>query len=271
MFQHVPCGKCNFCLTSRSLDWAFRLEWEQKKSTSSKFITLTYADEYIPIDTDGKETLCQRDVQLFLKRMRKFDGARKTSKSKNIRYYYVGEYGEKKGRPHYHLILFNAEMETINAIPEIWPIGGVHIGTVTGPSIGYTCGYIFKRFVYQGAGEKPFSQMSRRPGIGLNYLEKNKLWHKPENQAEYSQAMNRFHVVANGHQRRLPRYFKNKVFTTGDRDAFNALLPEMRQKAYKTEIARLRAFYDDPETSYLRNQPIYHEQITRKQAKNRTL
>jgi len=68
---------------------------ELREHSENLFITLTYSDENLP----AKSSLKKKHLQLFLKKLRK------RLKSK-IRYFAVGEYGDRKGRPHYHLILF---------------------------------------------------------------------------------------------------------------------------------------------------------------------
>lgn len=66
----------------------------------SYFITLTYSEKNIPENM----SLEKSHLQKFFKRLRK----QLTSK---VRYFAVGEYGTKKGRPHYHVILFtNGEL-----------------------------------------------------------------------------------------------------------------------------------------------------------------
>ena len=89
----VPCGKCIACLHNKRSDWQFRLRQEHKASKSSMFVTLTYRRKFLP---EGG-SLSKRDLQLFLKRLRKKD------ESVKIRYYAVGEYGSQRKRAHYHL------------------------------------------------------------------------------------------------------------------------------------------------------------------------
>ena len=67
----VPCGKCNFCLSSKRDDWSFRLRQELKVSTSASFITLTYATEKMPVNSSGLLELRKSDCQAFMKRLRK--------------------------------------------------------------------------------------------------------------------------------------------------------------------------------------------------------
>ena len=84
----VPCGKCAACLTNKRKEWTFRLNQELHVSSSSFFITLTYDDEHIPVTEEGLPTFSKRDIQLFIKRLRK-------NTNRKISYYIVSEYGEK--------------------------------------------------------------------------------------------------------------------------------------------------------------------------------
>lgn len=118
----IPCGNCIGCRLDYSRFWADRLLAELTQHAKACFITLTYADPYLPkkrkcldyingeCDDDGNlieiespfSPLVKKDVQDFMKRLRKrFPNDR-------IRYYATGEYGEK-GRPHYHIILFGCD------------------------------------------------------------------------------------------------------------------------------------------------------------------
>lgn len=57
--------------------------------------------------------LSKRDIQLFLKTLRKklYEKFQKTNKCYRFRYFIVGEYGETLFRPHYHSILFFEDKE----------------------------------------------------------------------------------------------------------------------------------------------------------------
>lgn len=134
----VPCGKCPECRARRASAWSFRLREEDKISHSSSFITLTYDTRTVPITKNGYMSLSKRDVQLFFKRLRK---AHKAEAQKSIKYYAAAEYGGKTKRPHYHIILFNAD---ISLVQEAWNKGSVHYGDVTGASVGYSLKYITK-------------------------------------------------------------------------------------------------------------------------------
>lgn len=127
---------------------------------SSSFVTLTYADEFLP---DGGNLLA-RDMQLFMKRLRK-------KLDRPVRFYGVGEYGEQNFRPHYHLALFGVDVSEQPLIEACWPLGIVHIGDLTFDSAQYLCGYVTKKMTHAEdkrlGGKRPeFARMSLRPGIG---------------------------------------------------------------------------------------------------------
>lgn len=152
----VPCGKCNFCLQAKRADWTFRLKQELKVCRSASFLTLTYDDSHLPV-VGGFPTLRKDHMQKFMKRLRK-----ETSKVSDlsIRYYSVGEYGTRTERPHYHSIMFNVPLEVMDRLRDIWSLGQVMVGTVTGGSIHYVTKYhLNKHNGWEEKGdvrEKPF-------------------------------------------------------------------------------------------------------------------
>ena len=93
---YVPCRKCFECVQSYSTNWALRCSLEAKAYSHNCFITLTYDNEHL-------EDINVPTVQKFIKRLRKYFGAR------SLRYFACGEYGENTGRPHYHVILFGVD------------------------------------------------------------------------------------------------------------------------------------------------------------------
>ncbi|AXH73914.1 MAG: replication initiator protein [Microviridae sp.] len=267
--MYVGCGRCNFCLQSRRMDWCFRIEWEQKVASSSKFITLTYADEYLPIDLQsGQGTLDKGDLQDFFKRMRhtnkKFEGKDR----RPLRYYAVGEYGTDGKRPHYHIILFNAKRETIRRLAKTWPLGQTHVGRVTPASIGYTTGYVISSKQDYGTLASPFATMSRRPGLGNNYLKSNSKWHRPELSLG---GVNRFFVQDKGNERRLPRYFKDRIFNSDEKKAYAIQAMKAVDKAYNDELTRLKRYNRDPEALYQEALRTKHNSISHKNKKLRSI
>lgn len=171
------CGQCLHCRISRARLWQYRQVLESFCHPFNCFVTLTYDDQHLP----GSASLEPRDLQLFLKRLRAAVAPHR------VRFFAVGEYGEKNRRPHYHLSLFGlSEAVVVHGKPcavvdhrglvtsgwfhDCWGRGGVHLGEFNWKTAGYTCGYITKFLGDRAKGIKfavpEFSRMSLRPGIG---------------------------------------------------------------------------------------------------------
>lgn len=201
--QLVPCSKCASCLKRRVSGWAFRLYQELKESTSSYFITLTYDTRYIPITESGEFSLSKKDVQDFMKRLRDYNI--KAGNKVKLKYYAVGEYGPNTLRPHYHMILFNSELELIQPA---WDMGNVNYGYVQEASIAYTLKYMCKKAIVKKVGDdrqKEFSLMSK--GLGKAYTE-NKQIVDYHNNGEVG-----YCTLKDGKKISMPRYYKEKIFS----------------------------------------------------------
>ena len=215
----VPCGKCPYCYKRKISEWSFRLMQESRISTSSYFITLTYSTRHIPITDRGYMGLVKKDMQLFMKRLRKLNASK-------LRYFAVGEYGSKRKRPHYHVLLFNAELKTISEawrkqISKKWnrkkkrwdyqfsDIGNIKVGTVTGASVGYCLKYMHKLCkipLHRNDDRIPqFTLMSK--GLGRCYVTGNmKRWH-------HNDMENRMYCnLPDGKKIGMPRYYKNLIY-----------------------------------------------------------
>ena len=242
----VPCGKCAICLVNKQQDWAFRLYQEQKVSYSSHFITMTYDEQCLPFGEANEPTLDKRDTQLFLKRLRasQFKMMLKHHKKGllkqfnelellSIRYYLVGEYGTETNRPHYHAIIFNVLPDVMKKIGEIWNLGHVKVGECNPTTIDYVTKYCIstktgnqERF---NGKSKEFATMSRRPGLGANYIETAAQYH-----ADNQNATIRNHK---GNFKRMPAYYKQKLFTESDRE-------NMAQKSHVLQTTRDNREYE---------------------------
>lgn len=202
----VPCSKCPKCMARRVSSWSFRLLQEENQSTSALFLTLTYDTKHVPITENGFMSLSKRDPQLFMKRLRKVH-------SQPLKYYLCGEYGGKTNRPHYHIILFNARIDLIQAA---WQLGSIHYGKVSGASVGYTLKYMTKGKkipMHKNDDRQPeFALMSKK--IGISYLSPSKIkWH-------HADLQNRMYVnIGGGKKATMPRYFKDKIYTEEQRNA----------------------------------------------------
>lgn len=194
----VPCGKCAFCLTNKRSQWMFRI-WHEMKNQSYKgwFLTFTYDEKHVKRTVDGKLSLRFRDVQLFLKQVRK--------RKYYVKYIIVGEYGGQTKRPHYHgLIWTDCSPEELE---KIWDRGRIHIGQLTMASAMYTLKYIIQpKQKVDGDLERTRAQFSK--GLGLSYLSTPVYnWHT----ADYENPI--MHSYIDGKKLPLPRYYRSKIFT----------------------------------------------------------
>lgn len=209
----VPCGRCIECRLERSRQWAVRCVHESQMHDEKCFITLTYSDDHIPCG-EKAYTLNPRDLQLFMKRLRKKYG-------EGIRFFACGEYGDKYGRPHYHACIFGLDFEDKKLYSErdgirlfdsasltsLWSLGDCKVGDVTFESAAYVARYIMTKKIgrqaryYEDMGIEPeFTRMSRRPGIGASWYEKFKSDIYPHD----------YTVIRGGIKTRPPKYYNNK-------------------------------------------------------------
>lgn len=148
---------------------------------SSSFVTLTYDDEHLPLVRDEETdlwhpTLHKRHAQLWLKRVR-------WSTPGAVRYFGAGEYGEKTGRPHYHLIMFGMDPCTHEeTFKKHWEHGFVSVYEANPKVFAYVAKYLLKGSRdgeperdsnlparEQRVTESPSRIMSLRPPIGAEF------------------------------------------------------------------------------------------------------
>ena len=92
--QPVACRQCWRCRQNRVNDYIGRALAEAAVSETVAMVQLTYA----PRDDLADKVIHPRHFQLFMKRLR-FAGHK-------VRYLVCGEYGDLKGRAHFHALLF---------------------------------------------------------------------------------------------------------------------------------------------------------------------
>lgn len=180
----VPCGVCLDCLEKEATMWAHRIADEASCHKQNCMITLTYAEDRLSLD--------RRDLQLFLKRLRKHLEPQK------VRFFYCGEYGSKGKRPHYHVIVFGWRPDDLilwkkskkgfdvwlsDTVFKIWQKGFISVSDLTLRSSKYSAKYLQKYQPVPKGVVKPFTGMSNRPGIGFykineRCLNTDKIWHE---------------------------------------------------------------------------------------------
>lgn len=179
------CGQCMPCRINRKREWTCRMVLESYAHQVSSFVTLTYDDDHIPMTSLGLATLDPGHVKNWLKRLRfKWSQISDTK----LRYYLVGEYGDKTQRPHYHVALFgfphcnyalhastlqkSCRCRGCTLIRDTWTDGFTTNGYLSSESAGYVASYVTKGMTKQDdpqlSGRHPeFARMSTRPAIGV--------------------------------------------------------------------------------------------------------
>lgn len=225
----VPCGKCIGCRMARADSWATRLYHEGQFHEESAFLTLTYADEWLP----ESYSVSVRPLQLFFKRLRK------RLARPGLRYFACGEYGEKNYRPHYHAILFGFDFP--DKIPwrktpsgfvtyrsalleRVWPFGHCEIGTVTPQSCGYVARYVTKK-VYGREAPEHYKRVHPFTGEEVQVQPEFLVMSKNIGRAWFDQ----FHVdafpsdfvIVDGVKKPIPRYY-DKIWKAREKSAQEA-------------------------------------------------
>lgn len=255
----VPCGKCPECRKRAISAWSFRLRQELKRSVSAFFLTLTYGAKTLPISESGLLTLRKSDVQNFIKRLRKSQyealaGGDFSSHpyGRSIKYFACGEYGHINGRPHYHILLFNAMLELIESAWALeddefikQPIGSVHFGSVTPASIGYTLKYMCKESCvnWNEFGDVEDRQVEFRlmsKGLGANYLtDAMRAWHLLDEE-------NRMYCNVDGKKVCMPRFYKDRIYDLETREWVSFVqMKKHTEMLLKSNLEAVKAFGDD--------------------------
>lgn len=182
------CGQCLKCRVDKSRLWSHRIMLETRAHADSTFITLTYRDEEIEDISEkwsGDRPVIGNLVPVHAK---KFIKNLVRNVGTPLRYFLVGEYGDRTGRPHYHLALFGfpnciyGKTRLQNApccgpckkVADTWKRGNVFLGELNNKSAQYISGYVVKKWTKEDQwtkqklkGRRPeFSRMSLKPGIG---------------------------------------------------------------------------------------------------------
>lgn len=251
--QVVPCGKCFACVARRTSGWSFRVLKEQEVSDSCHWLTLTYDNENVPVSNNGFMTLEKTHVQLYIKQVRNWYRNEGIPLPK-IKYYAVGEYGDKFKRPHYHVIVFNACEE---ALKFAWSRGNVWFGKLQAASANYTLKYMskdpHKKKHLRDDRVAEFSLMSK--GMGMSFVTQEMIdWYRAD-------PLNRhFIAIEDGKRIPMPRYYRKHFFTPEDTEKFvEKMLADMDnsyitlQKERKFQIDRsLNGWKTKPEESQLK-------------------
>lgn len=177
--QQVPCRKCWQCKEDLIRDYTGRCLAEARDSDWVMTMTLTYA----PRDDGAEKLLDKSHFQKFMKLLRKH--------GHNVRYLVVGEYGDLKGRAHFHCILFGVgktllgydniddweqrDHTKLGLLPQkercwidAWPHGHVYVDHESNEkAFRYTLKYLRKRY---GEKRNYWFSLSKKPSLGAKFF-----------------------------------------------------------------------------------------------------
>lgn len=251
----LPCGRCMQCRIAQAQDWATRCTHEASMhrhpdgTTNGCMITLTFENAGLELRElrygTHPSTLCVADWQLFAKRMRQHFLRKQRAEEKQkgmerqplkpIKFFHVGEYGEKYKRPHYHALLFGQDFQEdatwgkdkngndyflSPTLAKLWPYGNTEGRPLVQETISYVCRYVTKKLngpmrnaalerldpdtgeIIQVAPE--YATMSRGgrtgEGIGATWFDRYRDDVFPDN-----------FVVMKGKKTRVPRYYTKRL------------------------------------------------------------
>ena len=157
----TPCHQCWQCRENRINDWVGRCIAERETCLAATTVTLTYGGG----DCAQSRFLRKSDLTSYFKAIRN-DGHK-------IRYFAVGEYGKKKGRAHFHAVIFwetPAPFRELrkNISDEWWPHGFSYWDECHLGSIRYAMKYLNKDAEDKAALQS--MSMSKKPMLGSQYF-----------------------------------------------------------------------------------------------------
>lgn len=177
----VPCGQCMPCRINKGRLWSARIimEWLECPQRCY-FLTFTYADGYLPspeITTtiDGKT---YKQGTLEKQRFRQWIKNVQRNNVGPFRYYAVGEYGDARGRAHYHMAIFPQHPAQVHALKGLWTKGFVTADELTDKRARYLANYTAKKLTKSTderlvpEQEPEFRISSRNPPLGAAFVER---------------------------------------------------------------------------------------------------
>ncbi|QCS36987.1 replication initiation protein [Tortoise microvirus 39] len=161
----VACRECWQCNENRITDWVGRCIAETETAVRSHAFTLTYGrDEGGNVHHARSAVLTYSDVQKFFKLLRRHGYP--------CRFLVAGEYGERKGRAHWHGVIFWQDRAPDLPLREnyqhpYWPHGHTYWDDPLPSAMRYACKYITKD---NRKKKQSYISMSKRPLLGAQYF-----------------------------------------------------------------------------------------------------
>lgn len=234
----LPCGHCFSCILAKRREWMVRCGLEALCHEENCFVTLTYDDKHLPSHAS------KEDAQDFIKAVR--------NAGYKVRYFLCCERGSNTNRLHFHAVLFGYMPKDLHEIfksktgfpcysseevSSFWNKGEVIVQQFDAKVGSYVAGYTSKKL----GSSDGFILMSKRPGLGYQFLEDNKL-----DIAEYWKV---YADLGNMKSASVPRYFE-KLFPSLN------LLFDDKKKVIK-EMAKLNASIKRQDNGYLHEEDVF--------------
>lgn len=219
---YVGCYHCIECQKQRQNAWRFRIENEMKRTAKVMFITLTYDNNSVPINSLGSQVFCNSHIRNFLKRMREDLRHHDTS----FKYVITGEYGSKTKRPHYHGLFFfnkNIDVEFVKYyVNKHWCRYYGEVVDVDEPrSFAAVTSYILKYIIkedYRDVVNVERDKVDKfrihcSHNIGLNWLHTKEAvkYYQQSKAAKIRTSNVLIHGTAFNQQIQVPRYYRTKI------------------------------------------------------------
>ncbi len=231
----VPCKECVACRVNKRYGLIGRQIIENNASEVSYFLTLTYADDQIPVTKNYVPTLRKADYQSFIRECRRLPGC--------ARYLVCGEYGKTTDRPHYHVCLFGSmgfritEEQTAKA----WGRGFIQYTHLTEGRMQYAAKYALKKVwnkeYNEGEPEPEFAMWSRFRPLGYQIIKPMEEYYSSKAGAheltlygdvrQTFRHQNRHYFIGEYNLRKL-RFAVGVPTTRRDRELFRPDLKELR-------------------------------------------
>lgn len=143
----VPCNHCMNCRITKQSQYEFlatkELLYQYSLGRGASFVTLTYSDDNVPLNSKGFLTLDKTHLTLFNKRCRR-----------DLEYYHIplnykffacGEYGDKFQRPHMHIVFLGLDDVICKKIVfRNWKYGLSDVGPLSNGGLRYVLKYCSK-------------------------------------------------------------------------------------------------------------------------------
>jgi hypothetical protein len=216
---------------------------------TAQFITLSYDSKAVPKGYNLRHS----DVQKMFKSLRQ-----KIGTQRRLKYFLCGEYGDKKGRPHYHMILYGLSTEECvkyfstetRKRPDIkrelvWKHGFVYIGyNVTAQTCAYVAQYTAKKLRrkdYDGHRVSPYLVCSK--GIGKRYAE--------DKRHDY---LKKGYIAFGDNKYPIPRYYFKVLDLDRGQYYKNYIDKALERLVRRAEAERVRVFMVHTVPKYLTTQ-----------------